>query len=202
MKAVYMNIDEIEVSSYMKNKIYDFATECADTNYNHYQKRENTKFETVVNMIYWGKLGEFAVYKYLKNEGYELKKPCLKILSSRQKSFDSDLYVKDEGSDYYVHVKTQPQKSFKFCGQPSWLLQYSGKGHGHQDKLFKHLHPNDMMALTVVNEDETVSLKGIFKTQDLWDYKLLELPKNPWLQKTKRALYFNNFPKDIEYWNL
>lgn len=62
-----------------------------------------------------GKIAEFNLYFYLKDKGYTLKEPDLKIYDGKEKNYSSDLYV--ENKDIYLHVKSISIKAIELYGK-------------------------------------------------------------------------------------
>lgn len=139
----------------------------------------------MIQNIVTGKLGEIAVYRMSKEYELPVGRPDFTIYDSKKKSFDADL----SSPEFQIHVKSQGIDSANKYGI-SWILQFSGNGRGHQDKLFRRVETNDYLAPCLV-KDTTVHIYGIIKVKKLFLEDMIEEPKNPWFVDTKRAIYFD-----------
>ena len=108
----------IKLSKIHLQKAKDFAHERLVSS-NLYKSRGSFKYTDLIV----GVLGEFGSVKHLRNQGWSVPDPDLKIYSKEDKSYEADLkgYKEDENKSF--HVKSQ---SIQQQGKPwanSWLLQ-------------------------------------------------------------------------------
>ena len=180
---------KIQLSKYYINKCWQFAEESVDSSLNHYRARnQNARRNKIIQDICVGKMGELAVYFYL--ERLEPSKPDFQIYTRANKSFDPDLLTAKRS--LRIHCKSQSLESSESYGK-SWILQFSGNGSGHKDKLFKQRSNEDYIALTNVDlHNGEVKVLGVYKINDLFENDLVKLPKLKWLERTKRAIYFTD----------
>lgn len=184
----------IIVSEDIIKKCRKFANDSIESSYNHWKKRNIYSKDRVIEDITIGKIGEWAAYKFLKMQGFKMSKPDLNVYHSKQKSFDADLSC----GDISFHCKSQGAESASKYGN-SWILQYSGSGRGHQDKLFKYRTDKDFLVPMLVNGDE-VTIFGIIKISLLFEENMIELPKLKWFEETKRAIYWDTI-KDLKHYD-
>lgn len=171
--------DSIEVSQYFYNKCVNFANDRIGRSADLYTKRGEARIKKILEDIIVGTVGEYGVYKYLKEKEIFVNKPDLTIYDVRNKSFAADLF----NDDVIIHVKSQSTKSALRYGN-SWLLQ-------RRDKVTREPAPNEYFAFTQV-DGRHVKLLGIVKCIDIIKYDLLEECKVPSYRHTKYALYWNN----------
>ena len=184
MKKEIVRITEREVL-----KCTEFACQSVGTSLAHYAKRGQTNQEKIINDIITGKLGEVAAYKMLKRKGIDVKYPDFEIYEGRKKSFDADM-TDEQGRKY--HCKSQSNESAKRYGC-SWILQYSGTGHGHQDKLFRNRDKNDFLVPMRVDIDAgLVTIFGVIGVELLFEQGFIKKPTLEWFARTKRAVYLND----------
>jgi hypothetical protein len=177
----------IDITSADKKKCANFAEASVDSSLSHYRKRNNTTRERVVDDIITGKLGEIGAYRYLKSMGFDATEPDFKVYEQRHKTFDAD--ISDMTHGFKFHCKAQSENSAIRYGN-SWILQYAGKGWGHQDKLFKHRSERDFLIPLLVL-DEIVVIFGIVKINTIFENNMIEEPAIPWFKDTKRAIYLD-----------
>jgi hypothetical protein len=164
----------------------EFAELSVDSSLNHYKRRNNTSRSRIVEDITIGKCGEVGIYKLLKKLGMEPSKVDFEVYKAGKKSFNADIV----SFGYYLHCKSQSVESALKYGN-SWILQYNGYGRGHTDKLFKSRSRYDMLVPCMVDDNE-VTVFGIIRVDKLFDKKMIKLPKVPWFQDTKRAIYWED----------
>lgn len=172
-----------------------FAEECVGTNVSTYAMRGQHNRDKIMNDIFTGKLGEIGVYEFLREFEFDVAFPDFEIYTGRKKSWSADMSIKFEGRDLRIHCKTQTQSSVDKYGK-SWILQYSGTGKGHQDRLFKSADQDDFMALSIVRHHPThgyfVDVLAVLQFIFLRDSNLLEEPVLSYLAATKKAIYFES----------
>jgi hypothetical protein len=132
-----------------------------------------------------GKMGEFAVYKYLSPK-INISKPDCNIYKRSEKSWDFDL----KAENINMHVKSQSLESGERYGI-SWIFQHNDK------EVFNSTKPNQFVSFVSVDMQKAECIiRSIIKLEDLHNNKLFKLPKLKKLQEmNKLAVYF----KDIEY---
>lgn len=170
----------IKLNKYYFDKCSKFADNQLDTSKNLYAYRGEHRLSKMREDIIVGKLGEVAAYKYLKQRGFNPKRPDFKIYEGRRKSFDADITTE---CGKLIHVKSQSYDSMVRYGA-SWLLQKSDKL-TFEPKL-------DEYVLMVNLRGLEANVLGIVSALDLIEYDLFEKPKVERYQKTKLALYFDS----------
>ena len=168
----------VEISKYYIRKCEEFAEKQIETSHHLYRYRGEKNMEKMKEDIKIGKMGELGVYTYLKEHGYDPKKPDFKVYKNRNKSFDADILTI---CGKKIHVKSQGEQSVKRYGA-SWLLQ-------KEDKITKFPTKDDFIVMCKVYGRE-VEILGAIEVKDLLEYNLLEEPRVPRYRHTKRALYF------------
>lgn len=180
----------VQISKYIENKCKEFSEEVLESCFSHYKKRSATCSDKVKYDIFIGKIGEWGVYRLLKDNNIDATKPDMKIHLVRNKSFDADLMT----DSMFIHCKSQSAASQRRYGK-SWILQYSGLGKGHQDKLFRYHSNSDYLAPSSVREEDDftyVDIYGIIKVRNLFDLDMIKEPKSAWFKDTKRAIYWDD----------
>lgn len=117
----------VYISKKHSKKVMRFAEKVSMTT--DYSDCGQNNFNIKVYQHYVGKLGELAVYLYLKDE-HDITEPDFKIYKAKDKSWDSDLKVEDK----CLSIKSQDIKSAKKFGL-SWTFQHI-KG-GRSDSSIK-----------------------------------------------------------------
>ena len=170
----------VDIKDYLR--CVQFAHDSIQTNLDAYARRNQKNVHKIFNDIVVGKIGEFAVYKYLK-EKHELDEPDLKIYSKENKSFDADL--KTAGFD--IHVKAQSKYQSETYGT-SWSFHPT-------DKLITKPSDTDVIFLCSV-DDLMVDILSYNKASfylDLYDEPIKES-----LKKTKKVIYFTRIIKKLK----
>lgn len=165
-------------------------SESVDTSF--YARRSQFNEEKRKKDSFVGKLGEIAVYNYLKSKINNLNYPDLNIYSAREKSWDFDL----KGESVNLHVKTQDLEQGERYGV-SWIFQYGNGKNSHYDKeIFDKLTPNQYVAfVSLCLHEKYAIIRSIVNLDFLHENKLFGLPKLDHLKKAnKKAVYL----KDIE----
>lgn len=131
-----------------------------------------------------GKLGEFAVYEYLKDKVQNLTEPDCKIYKPKEKSWDYDLKAVDKN----FHVKCQNVVQGLKYGE-SWIFQKEDQ------HIFKNYKPEDYVAFVSVDLSKNEAyIKSILSVAFLHNNNLFKKPKLSYLDN-KAAVYF----EDIKY---
>ena len=168
----------VSIDDYLRS--VQFAHDSIKTNLDAYARRNQKNTHKIFNDIVVGKIGEFAVYQYLK-EKHELEEPDLKVYGKERKSFDADL--KTAGLN--IHVKSQAKAQSETYGT-SWSFHPT-------DILIKNPDVNDVIFLCLVN-DLTVDILSYDRAiayLDLYDEPVKESLKN-----TKKVIYFTRIIKN------
>ena len=180
----------IKISKTWKNKCLAFASACMESNKHWYSKRNQTNETKIIEDIYIGKMGEVATYLYFKSLNLPCTAPDFEIYEAKQKSYSADLKQEDK----YVHVKSQSMASSRRYGV-SWILQCRK---GDSDKLFKNCTDKDYISFCVEVEGG-IDLLGIMPIQELFKNNLFKEPKLEYFKGIKKALYWNDIKKFIEF---
>jgi hypothetical protein len=130
---------KIKIPKKVREQCEQFAIECASTNKDEYAKRNQTNLSKIQLDIVVGKIGEWAVMKFL---GKGCSKPDFEIYTAKKKSFDADLTY----NGVNVHVKSQSEKSASMYGI-SWLFQ-------KRDPLYRKPNPDDLIVGVLVGDTE------------------------------------------------
>jgi hypothetical protein len=159
-------------------KCIKFSEECVETN-KYYASRGQKNLEKIKNDILVGKLGEWAAYQLLKEQGIEVGEPDLAIYKGGAKSHSADL----EGSGHKFSVKTQTLKSVELYGM-SWLMEKKAlsKFEGHKVVLCLQL------------ADDTILIQNIVKFEDMMAVQ--KEPKLTYLT-SKAAFYYQDLLCDF-----
>ena len=163
---------------YAKNQINDGIV------LEQYKKRHQHNPERIKWNYFVGKIGEFAVYEYLTNLGYECTPPDLTITSD--KSYAADLIC--EGR--YIHVKTcEDAPRYRYTRiERSWVFQKN-------DRLIYNPHPDDFIALCILYENNSsfyVNVWKIIRASFFIKNRLYKPLKVKRLNATKTAIYFDD----------
>ena len=173
---------EFKITQGLYEKVEKFA-EARMSSKKLYNYRGKSSDEKIKEDIIIGTLGEWAVYKILKKQGFNCTRPDMKIYETKRKSFKADLRIANLDKD--IHVKSQGTKSIRRYGH-SWLLQRS-------DSLVKSPPLNAIMAFTAVDlESRTVQIKGFCHPRLIKKMDLFEECKVPMFRMTKVALYMES----------
>jgi hypothetical protein len=160
-----------------------FATDVVGTNVDKYRERNQCDVNKIINDIYVGKLGEFAVYNVLKHGGKTVDAPDVAIYGARKKSFSADL---TDGRLKY-HVKTMTASAAERYGL-SWSFQI-------EDPLVKR--PTDADVLVLCEEDnDTIDVKTFIKANRVCE--LYTKPKLAKLHYIKRVLMWEDIYNFID----
>lgn len=130
-----------------------------------------------------GKLGEVAVYNYLKDKIVDLSEPDFKIYGPKEKSWDFDL----KGQDFNLHIKSQDIQMGTRFGT-SWIFQC--QGFSYDKEIFDRISPNQYIAFVSISLIEKFAdIQAIVKLDFLHDNSLFEDPKVWQLRGIKKAVY-------------
>ena len=152
----------------------------------------NRKATNALSNIRLGKLGEWIVYKFLKDGGYILEEPDTSILSGRHKSWYANLFLPEHALN--VHVKSCDENTVRIVGEQSWTFQIANtSGKGGKDILFSGKCEEDLIALVYVDSDAKI-LRGTIVVTSPWKFLKTRLV-NPLLPKyvgLKKCLNHNS----------
>jgi hypothetical protein len=171
----------MKISKYIMEKIEEFADLRIKGSEKLYKNRGEPNVVKIRQDIIIGAMGEWAVFRLLKDRGFEFSKPDMKIYEKRQKSFSADL----SNADYDIHVKSQGQTSITRYGH-SWLLQRS-------DSLVRNPSHGEWLAFTAVDVDSReVEIKGFCLASVIKENDLFEECQVPRFRFSKVALYMDS----------
>ena len=183
--CVYINKKHSKEIMHFAEKV-SITTNYSDCNQNN--------FDLKVYQHYIGKLGELAVYLYLKKT-HNITKPDFNIYEIKNKSWDSDLKIDNK----HLSIKTQDIKSAKRF-ELSWTFQYIKNGRKDYSiknniivipTLYDNYYYHDLRiiifpSINIKNikfgEPKKQNLKGkkiIMYATDNYNYNLL----NEWIKK-------------------
>lgn len=135
-----------------------------------------------------GKLGEVAVFSYLKEKKIELTEPDFQIYGKNKKSWDYDL-KETTNSHRNLHIKSQSSEQGEKYSI-SWIFQKEDR------HIFKDYTENDYVAFTSINlEKENAEIKAIVSVANLHKLYLFKAPKLAYLN-SKLAIYYDSL-KDL-----
>jgi len=77
----------ISISEQNLKRVNKFAEEVYETNKNQYSKRGQKNPEKIKRQTAIGKIGEFAVYTFLADNGWMMDEPDLKVYKKKEKSW-------------------------------------------------------------------------------------------------------------------
>lgn len=184
-----MKIESIKLTRKDYERCEEFANQQLHTSLDHYRRRKQGNAPKIIQDITTGKLGELATHRMLRRHGFYAKAPDFKIYEGRKKSFDADI----TWQQFAFHCKSQSEDSVNKYGA-SWILQWGGRGHGHVDKLFKHVAPTDYLVPATIHSDHA-RIYGVVPVAKLFELDLIKPPKVDWMADTKRAIYFDDIKK-------
>ena len=166
---------KLKVNDIDAKRCRDFAEACVDTNIDAYKRRNQGNRDKIIEQIYTGKLGEFAVHTVLG-----CGEPDLQIYAKKQKSYSADLIH----GGYSIHVKSQSKESSDKYGT-SWSFQIG-------DKMIVTPKEDDLVALCV-QQGVDVQFYGFFPMTVV--VPILAEPVVHQLRHVKRVLYW----KDLKF---
>lgn len=172
IKTIYLNDNDILTAK-------KFSKECVSTNIDKYASRNQHDIHIIKNQIFIGKIGEYAVYRFLKQYGLNVTKPDVKIYS-HIKNWDADLKL----DNLKIHVKSQYVKQSQLFGT-SWTFQC---GVNDKDKLFTNYDDNDYISFVKVF-DEYVEIYSIIPFKTLCEKNLFKNPLKDSLKNKKKVVY-------------
>jgi len=172
---------KIKISKYIYDKIEEFADLRIKGSEKLYKNRGEPNVIKIRQDIIIGAMGEWAVFRLLRERGFEFNKPDMKIYESKQKSFSADL----SNDDYDIHVKSQGEVSINRYGH-SWLMQ-------RNDSLVRNPKDGEWLAFTAVDlNNKEVEVKGFCLASIIKENDLFEECMVPRFRFSKVALYMNS----------
>ena len=153
-----------------------------------YQKRGGFKEVDIRS----GAMAEVAVYTFLKDLGFKVKKPDFTILDRKKKSYEADL---TDGVNKW-HVKGQTLSSAKRYGY-SWIMQRWDPLVKNTSKEPNFLHYNYLVPCVVDIENKVVKILGTPSFSALHRCECFEECKVPSFRTTKVALYFDSIRRKM-----
>jgi hypothetical protein len=178
----------VYINSKHSAKIMRFAEQVSMTT--NYSDCNQTNYNLKVYQHYIGKLGELAVFLYLRQEGYNITEPDFKIYQSKDKSWDSDLKI----NDLHISIKTQDIESAKRFGL-SWTFQHIKNG--RKDFTIKE---NPIVIPTLYDNFYYNKIRIIiFPSIEMKNIKFGE-PKKESLKGKKLVMYAEDNYNDINKW--
>lgn len=176
---------KVKISKYIHDRCVQFAKDRIEHSSDLYRYRGETNKDKQIEDIVIGTCGEWGAYKFLRERGFTVAKPDMKIYSIRNKTFSADL---TDGESLF-HVKSQSVISRERYGA-SWLFQRS-------DCLVKCPKEKEYLVLTCV-EGRDVEIQAVLDVNDIFSNNLWGECRVPRYRHTKVALYLEDIPK--KYW--
>ncbi len=167
-----MKIQLNTISEYQDKQCDLFSKYSCFSSFSEYEKRNQSNKEKIISDIYNGKKAEFLVYNYLISKQKKLSSPDLNIYEKYNKSYDSDLNIKEIN----IHVKSHNVNgNFPI----SWVFE-------KKDPLLSEMKENNFLALVVINREiNYMYLKKISEVK-------FKEPLKECLKKTKVCVYEND----------
>ncbi len=187
-------MEEEYIFSAEELKICSTFAENVDTSF--YAKRNQFNNEKRKKDSLIGKLGEFAVWNFLKKYytgiPVDISPPDVKIYSAKEKSWDFDLKTPDMN----VHVKSQDIEQGKRYGI-SWLFQFGdGSKRSYDKEIFDRLSNKQYVAFVTVDlTNNKAILRAFTNLDDLHESKMWKSPK---LDKLKVANKIAVYLEDLK----
>lgn len=170
-------------------KCAEFAQQQIATSRAHYKRRNQSNSSRIVKQITDGKMGEILTAKYLRTIGFVCNEPDFEIYSSKQKSFEADLFCGQGKIKQHVHVKTQNSQSAARYGA-SWVFQAGGAGYGHSDPCLDTSNDDWCVFVTLDCNDENARIVGPLRMTDVHQH--FKDPKLAHLVGIKKCVYLED----------
>ena len=168
-----MKIQLSTITEYQEKQCELFSKYSVFSSLPEYKKRNQFNEDKIIKDIYNGKKAEFLVYNFLISKQKQLNSPDLNIYEKYNKSYDSDLILKDVN----IHVKSH-NVSGNF--PVSWVFQ-------KKDPLLTKLKDNNFLALVVMNKE--TSYMYLKKISEVY----FKQPLKESLRVTKVCVYESDF---------
>ena len=184
---------EIELPEKSKEVAAQFAKKVIDSNLEEYERRGQSNFSKILDQIIQGKIAEIAVAKFYSSIGFPVSMPDFKVYPKGGKSFDSDLDMRYDSQNYFLHIKSISSSASSTFGL-SWIFQRS-------DPLYfapaSTNFTNHRIGLTEVVNSNLVRYFGLVTPQILASNS--EELKIETLRKTKVALYHEGVSEHLTF---
>lgn len=150
-----------------------------------YERRGQTNVRRIIEQETKGKLAEIGVKNILETSfGIKVSKVDFNIYNLNRKSFNPDL----QSDRYNFHIKTCLYKP----ETPSWTFSYSETNKKDFDgNLLVNPRPNDVLVLTLIQDDEVRVLAMIFATTAV-KHNLYTKPDLERLHASKRVIRYSD----------
>jgi disulfide oxidoreductase YuzD len=192
----------------------DFAEKSYWTSKEQYKERGQENPVNTICQSRVGKLGELVTYRYLRDRGFTLDPPDIKIYPPEEKSWKHDLTVqgvcdiavKSQAYDRAKDLsKFEPSYEQDKRVRYSWTFQYADKngrqGSGHLDRLFSPEYGETLITPVIIVKDAAM-IVGAVRMKDVVKEIEKNLPYLENLQSSKRVLYgdyLKSLPEEIRW---
>jgi hypothetical protein len=175
---------EIKFTQDQIDQCTQFAEEI-DTSYYASRNQESDSKRKKDQIV--GKLGEIAVYTYLKDKYPSISYPDFKIYDKKDKSWDFDM----KGENINLHCKSQELKMSKKFGE-SWTFQ---RGDGHSKnydlEIFDKKTPHQYVAFVIVDlQNNAATIKAIVELDFIHKKDLFKLPIMAKLRENNKSVVY------------
>ncbi len=137
------NQKKFKIPQIIIDQCFKFAEQVVQTTKSYIQKRNQFDQRKLILDHAYGKIGQFAVWKWLKSQGIQCDQPDRKI--TRAKKFSADLH----NNQMNFHVKTCSKSSLQKYGL-SWMFQKN-------DPVIKTPNDNDFFVGVILeNESDAI----------------------------------------------
>jgi len=200
--------EDVIISDSLLEDISEFANSMDYSHYASHRGQPNVKKLADDNIM--AKIAEWIVYDRFSGHIPDLSKPDMRIYEAHEKSWDPDLFSKQEGLTFLI-------KSCQNIGSLSWIIQrQNSSGKGGKDREF-YENPRDNKIAVFVSVDVSGEvIKGRIKTTvptTFLDERREDLFAEPRIERLigiKHAIYYadlnmggygSHVAKDIrKYW--
>lgn len=126
----------IKIPQHIRDICEKFSNDVIESNYDCYKNRGQDKLDQILYNLSNGKICQFAAWRWIKYNGFDIEQPDLTIYGKSKKSFDADLKLQNLN----IHVKSCSDYIESRYGL-SWSFQ-------KQDSLINDTKNNDAILLT------------------------------------------------------
>ena len=158
---------------------HKYAKQQYETSKGCYAGRGQLNKEKILEQIQEGKVAEIAAFKYLKKNGFLVKKPDFNVYEEKKKTFGADL----TDGVLCFHIKSQSKSSGSLYGI-SFLFQKN-------DQLLSRPTDNDIVVLATI-EGNVVEILGLIMAMTLKKKNLYKEPRLKRIAETKKAIYWDD----------